>query len=96
MLSIGQDYTITGIIIHHIEERLHQIIIEDMFIIIGVHSIVNLVDTLEKYLYIEMTIEEVQDNIIRDFKDKDWMQIYQKLINIGLNIEPIDEQYKTG
>ena len=95
MLSIGQAYTITGIIIHHIEERLHQIIIEDMFIIIGVHSIVNLVDTLEKYLYIEMTIEEVQDNIIRDFKDKDWMQIYQKLINIGLDIEPIDEQYKT-
>ena len=42
-----------------------------------------------------MTIEEVQDNIIRDFKDKDWMQIYQKLINIGLYIEPIDEQYKT-
>ena len=42
-----------------------------------------------------MTIEEVQDSIIRDFKDKDWMQIYQKLINIGLDIEPIDEQYKT-
>ena len=97
MLSISQDYTTTGIIIHRGEEILHQCqgIIEEMIIIIGIHNIVNLVDILEKHLYIEMTIEEVQDNIIRDFKDKDWMQIYQKLINIGLDIEPIDEQYKT-
>lgn len=42
-----------------------------------------------------MTIEDVQDSIIRDFKDKDWMQIYQKLINYGIGVESADIKYKN-
>lgn len=42
-----------------------------------------------------MTIEEVQDNIVAQFKDNDWMQIYQKLINYGISVESVDIKYKN-
>lgn len=42
-----------------------------------------------------MTIEEVQDNIVAQFKDNDWMQIYQKLIKYGISVESADIKYKN-
>lgn len=42
-----------------------------------------------------MTINEVQDEIIGEFEDfDDWMDKYQLLIDIGNELEPLDEQYK--
>lgn len=43
-----------------------------------------------------MTINELQDQIIDDFSVvEDWMDKYQMLIELGNNLEPLDEQYKT-
>jgi cysteine desulfuration protein SufE len=43
-----------------------------------------------------MTINEIQDQIIDDFSCvDDWMDKYQMLIDLGNNLEPLDEQYKT-
>jgi len=43
-----------------------------------------------------MTINEIQDQIIDDFSAfDDWMDKYQMLIELGNNLEPLDEQYKT-
>jgi cysteine desulfuration protein SufE len=43
-----------------------------------------------------MTINEIQDRIIDDFSCvDDWMDKYQMLIDLGNNLEPLDEQYKT-
>jgi cysteine desulfuration protein SufE len=40
-----------------------------------------------------MTINEIQDQIIDDFSCvDDWMDKYQMLIDLGNNLEPLDEQ----
>lgn len=43
-----------------------------------------------------MTINEVQDEVIEQFQDfTDWMDKYQLLIDLGGDLEPLDEKYKT-
>lgn len=43
-----------------------------------------------------MTINEIQDQIIDDFSAfDDWMDKYQMLIELGNNLEPLAEQFKT-
>ena len=43
-----------------------------------------------------MSINEIQDEIIAEFSDfDDWMDRYQLLIDMGIEQEPLDEQYKT-
>lgn len=43
-----------------------------------------------------MTINEIQDEIIDEFNDfDDWMDKYQMLIDLGNELEPLDEKYKT-
>ena len=43
-----------------------------------------------------MTINESQDEIISQFQDfTDWMDKYQLLIDLGSDLEPLDDKYKT-
>ena len=43
-----------------------------------------------------MTINEIQDEIIEEFNDfDDWMDRYQMLIDLGNDIAPLDDKYKT-
>mgnify|MGYP003358225045 CR=1 FL=1 len=43
-----------------------------------------------------MTINEVQDAVIEEFEDfTDWMDKYQMLIDLGNELEPLDEKYKN-
>ncbi len=43
-----------------------------------------------------MTINELQDEVIEEFSEfTDWMDKYQLLIDLGNDLEPIDEKYKT-
>ena len=43
-----------------------------------------------------MTINELQDEVIEEFSDfDDWMDKYQLLIDLGNELEPLDEKYKT-
>ena len=43
-----------------------------------------------------MTINEAQDEVIEQFQDfTDWMDKYQLLIDLGGDLEPLDEKYKT-
>ena len=50
-----------------------------------------IVDSLEN-----MTINEIQDEIIEEFSGfDDWMDKYQLLIDLGNEQEPLDEKYKT-
>lgn len=43
-----------------------------------------------------MTINELQDEVIEEFSDfEDWMDKYQLLIDLGNDLEPLDEKYKT-
>ena len=43
-----------------------------------------------------MSINELQDEIIEEFSDfDDWMDKYQLLIDLGNELEPLDEKYKT-
>lgn len=43
-----------------------------------------------------MSINEIQDEIIEEFNDfDDWMDKYQMLIDLGNDLEPLDEKYKT-
>ena len=43
-----------------------------------------------------MTIDEIQDEIIAEFKElDDWMDRYQMLIDMGNEAEPLDDKYKT-
>ncbi len=43
-----------------------------------------------------MQINEIQDQIIDDFSAfDDWMDKYQMIIEMGNNLEPLDEKYKT-
>jgi cysteine desulfuration protein SufE len=42
------------------------------------------------------TINEIQDEIIEEFSGfDDWMDKYQLLIDLGTELEPLDEKYKT-
>ena len=42
------------------------------------------------------TIQEIQNEIIEDFAMfEDWMQKYEYLIDLGKELSPIEEQYKT-
>ena len=42
------------------------------------------------------TINEVQDEVIEEFSDfDDWMDKYQMLIDLGNDLEPLNEKYKT-
>ena len=44
----------------------------------------------------KMTINEIQDEIIEEFSGfDDWMDKYQLLIDLGNDLEPLDEKYKT-
>lgn len=44
-----------------------------------------------------MTINEQQDAIIEEFSDMDdWMDRYQLLIDMGNELDALDEQYKTN
>ncbi len=44
-----------------------------------------------------MTINEQQDAIIEEFSDMDdWMDRYQLLIDMGNDLDTLDEQYKTN
>ena len=41
------------------------------------------------------TIDELQNEVIEQFADfDDWMDRYQLLIDLGNDLEPLDEQYK--
>lgn len=43
-----------------------------------------------------MNINEIQDEIISEFEElDDWMDRYQLLIDLGNDLEPLDERYKT-
>lgn len=43
-----------------------------------------------------MTINEIQDQIVDDFSAfDDWMDKYQMIIEMGNNLEPLEEKYKT-
>ncbi len=43
-----------------------------------------------------MSINELQDQVIREFSDfDDWMDRYQLLIDLGNEQEPLAEKYKT-
>lgn len=43
-----------------------------------------------------MTINELQDEVIEEFSEfTDWMDKYQMLIDLGNELEPLDEHYKT-
>lgn len=43
-----------------------------------------------------MTINEIQDEIIAEFRDfDDWMDRYQMLIDMGSEQEALEEKYKT-
>lgn len=43
-----------------------------------------------------MTINEIQDEIIEEFSGfDDWMDKYQLLIDLGNDLEPLEERYKT-
>ena len=43
-----------------------------------------------------MTINELQDEVIEEFEDfTDWMDKYQMLIDLGNELVPLDEKYKT-
>lgn len=43
-----------------------------------------------------MTINEAQDEVIEEFADfTDWMDKYQILIDLGNDLEVLDEKYKT-
>lgn len=45
---------------------------------------------------IKMTINELQDEVIEEFEGfDDWMDKYQMLIDLGNDLEPLPEQYKT-
>ena len=45
---------------------------------------------------IKMSINEIQDEIIEEFSGfDDWMDKYQLLIDLGNELEPLDEKYKT-
>ena len=45
---------------------------------------------------IEMTINELQDEVIEEFEGfDDWMDKDQMLIDLGNDLEPLPEQYKT-
>lgn len=42
------------------------------------------------------TINEIQDEVIEEFSAfDDWMDKYQILIDLGNDLEPLDEKYKT-
>lgn len=42
------------------------------------------------------TINELQDEVIEEFSDfNDWMDKYQMLIDLGNDLEPLDDKYKT-
>lgn len=42
------------------------------------------------------TIDELQEEVIEEFSDfDDWMDKYQLLIDLGNELEPLDEKYKT-
>ena len=43
-----------------------------------------------------MSINELQDEVIEEFSEfTDWMDKYQLLIDLGNDLEPLDEKYKT-
>ncbi len=43
-----------------------------------------------------MTINEIQDEVIEEFSDfTDWMDKYQLLIDLGNEMTPLEEKYKT-
>lgn len=43
-----------------------------------------------------MTINEAQDEVIEEFNDfSDWMDKYQMLIDLGNDLEVLEEQYKN-
>ncbi|MDD5862857.1 MAG: SufE family protein [Prevotellaceae bacterium] len=43
-----------------------------------------------------MTINEAQDEVVEEFSDlTDWMDKYQMLIDLGNELEPLDDKYKT-
>ena len=43
-----------------------------------------------------MTINEIQDEVIAEFSDfTDWMDKYQLLIDLGNELTPLDERYKS-
>ena len=50
----------------------------------------------QKRKKIIMTINESQDEIISQCQDfTDWMDKYQLLIDLGSDLEPLDDKYKT-
>lgn len=43
-----------------------------------------------------MSIKELQDEVIEEFSElEDWMDRYQLLIDLGNDMPPLEEQYKT-
>ena len=43
-----------------------------------------------------MTIDELQNEVVEEFSDfTDWMDKYQLLIDLGSDMEPLEEKYKT-
>lgn len=51
---------------------------------------------VERLIVKKMTINEIQDEVIEEFADfEDWMDKYQLLIDLGNDLEPLDEKYKN-
>lgn len=43
------------------------------------------------------TINEAQDEVVEEFNEfTDWMDKYQMLIDLGNELDTLDEKYKTG
>lgn len=43
------------------------------------------------------TIDELQDEVVAEFEGfDDWMDRYQMLIDLGNDLEPLEDKYKTG
>lgn len=43
------------------------------------------------------TINDLQDEVVEEFQDfTDWMDKYQMLIDLGNELAPLDEKYKTS
>ena len=43
------------------------------------------------------TINELQDEVVAEFSDfDDWMDKYQMLIDLGNDLDALDDKYKTG
>ena len=64
--------------------------------IIFLHLLSHYKNNFDHLLNYNMTIQELQQEVIEEFQDfDDWMDKYQLLIDLGSEQAPLDEKYKT-